>query len=490
VGEHITPLDATFLELEESDESAHMHIGAVMVFDPLPESGGPPSLERLQAHLLERLGMLPRYRQRLSVPRTGRRLSWPTWEEDGAFDIAAHVRHATLPGPGGDAELLDWASDYFSHRVDRARPLWDAVLIDGLDGDRWALATKTHHAMVDGVGSVDVGHLLLDAAPGGAPQAPPAEPAAGDARGSRAPAAAAGGRSLAHTLADGALLPLRAGSTLAHGARAGADLALHPRRLLELLERAEALAEVIVRDELIAAPPSSLNVPIGGTRRLAVVRVPLAELKAAKDELGATVNDVVLAATSGGLHRLLVERGDELSPHGLRAMVPMNIRQASERLALGNRITSLFVNLPVDEADPRRRLERVQAEVGTLKAGSQALGSKTLIDLAALAPPALHAFIARSLFATRLFNVTVTNVPGPQSTLYAFGAPLREIWPLVPIAAEHALGIAVISYDGGVVFCLNCDRGSMSDADVLAAGIETSLAELRVLPGKAGSAGG
>jgi len=170
--------------------------------------------------------------------------------------------------------------------------------------------------------------------------------------------------------------------------------------------------------------------------------------------------------------------------------VPMNIRQASERLALGNRITSLFVNLPVDEADPRRRLERVQAEVGTLKAGSQALGSKTLIDLAALAPPALHAFIARSLFATRLFNVTVTNVPGPQSTLYAFGAPLREIWPLVPIAAEHALGIAVISYDGGVVFCLNCDRGSMSDADVLAAGIETSLAELRVLPGKAGSAGG
>ena len=163
MSEHLTALDATFLELEQADESAHMHIGAVMVFDPLP-GGGVPSREALCQHLMIRLGQLPRYRQRLSEVHTGG-LSWPEWEDDPAFDIGRHITHAALPAPGGHEELQEWASNFFSQRLDRRRPLWEMALVEGLADGRWALATKTHHSLVDGVGSVDVGHLMLDATP-------------------------------------------------------------------------------------------------------------------------------------------------------------------------------------------------------------------------------------------------------------------------------------------------------------------------------------
>jgi diacylglycerol O-acyltransferase / wax synthase len=454
MSEQLSPLDATFLELEQTDESAHMHIGAILVF----ETGerGVPSLDELCEHFQRRLGALPRYRQRLSEPHTGG-LTWPSWEEDPAFDLSAHVHRAALPAPGGDRELMEWASDYWSHRLDRRRPLWDGVVLEGLAGGRWALCTKTHHCMVDGVGSIDVGHVLLD------PTADPStEPPLPDA-----PVPAETHRGILDRAAD--------------AARAGAGLALHPRKLAEMAMRSRALAELIVRDEVIPAPSTSLNVPIGVTRRFDVVRVPLEDLKLIKDGLGGTVNDVVLAAATGGLRRLLVARGETPPEHGLRAMVPVNIRAAGDHLALGNRITSLFVRLPVADDAPIVRYGHSVGEAESLKSGTQAVGGKTLLDVTSHAPPVIHSMLAQALFASRLFNVTITNVPGPQVPLYTLGSRLVEIHGLVPLAAEHCVGIAVLSYDGNVSFGLIADRDTVPDLDVLREGIEDTLDELLFL---------
>jgi diacylglycerol O-acyltransferase len=255
-------------------------------------------------------------------------------------------------------------------------------------------------------------------------------------------------------------------------------LALHPRKLGGMLSRSRGVAELLVRDELRGAPKSSLNVEIGATRRLAQVAVPLDDLKRIKRELGGTVNDVVLAASAGGLRRLLADREEEPDPRGLRAMVPVSLRQATETMQLGNRVSSLFVELPVAEPDALERYRKTIDAAEALKRGTQAAGADALVDLAGLAPPVLHAAVARLAYTPRLFNVTITNVPGPQTTLYGLGAPLQQIFPLVPIFAYHALGIAVASYDGEVVFGLAADRAGVPDLGVLASGIERSLNEL------------
>ena len=453
--EHLSPLDAMFLELEQADESAHMHIGAVMVFDPVP-GGTNPTLTELTTRLEQRLKMLPRYHQRLSSARTGG-LSWPTWEPDPRFRIGDHLRRAVLPAPGGEAELMEWVADFYSHRLDRSRPLWETVLLEGLEHGRWALATKTHHCLVDGVGSVDVGYVLLD---GEAAPETAAHP-------HRAPAP----RSQDAWSTPGLVL---------RGARAGLSAAIHPRTVVS---RTRATVEMLIRDELIAAPTTSLNQPIGGTRRYATVPVDLEQLGIIRRELGGTINDVVLALCTGGLRRLLLSRGETLPPEGLRGQIPVNIRDAGEHLALGNRLASLFVHLPVTESDPAARYRQVLSEAENRKHGTQAMGSKTLIDLTSYAPPALHAVLAQSLFDVRLFNLTITNVPASPTTLYAFGAPMREVLPLVPLFARHAVGIAAVSYAGDMVFGLNADRSSVPDLAVLAEGIRESLAELQALTG-------
>ncbi len=207
--------------------------------------------------------------------------------------------------------------------------------------------------------------------------------------------------------------------------------------------------------------------------------VPLADLKEIKNSLGGTINDVALAVTASGLRALLQSRGEALPAGGLRAMVPLNVRVASEHLALGNRVSSLFVELPVAEADPVRRYSETVARSKSLKSdGQQAAGTTAVIEIAGLAPPVIHATLAQALYATRLFNVTITNVPGPQQTLYAFGAPLREIHPLVPLAAEHAVGVAVLSYDGNVFFGVVADRDTVPDLDVLLSALGASVEEL------------
>jgi diacylglycerol O-acyltransferase / wax synthase len=483
MSEHLTPLDATFLELEEADESVHMHIGGIMVFDPQPD-GGSPSREDLCQHLASRLGQLPRYGQRLSEPHTGG-LSWPEWEDDHAFDLRKHVTRAALPAPGGYEELQEWASGFFSQRLDRRRPLWEMALVEGLANGRWALAHKTHHCMVDGVGSVDVGHLLLDATPGAAPAAPPSPSSARGESSGHAPSSVDGRRptSADQLAASGPLASLAhawAGllgvDTIRHAAQMGVHGALHPR---DALRSARSAVAMIVRDELHAAPRTSLNGPIGSRRRFEVVRVPLDDLREIKGSLGGTINDVVLTVTASGLRALLESRGEALPTGGLRAMVPMNVRVASEYLALGNRISSLFVELPVAEADPMRRYHETVTRSESVKSdGQQAEGTTAVIELAGLAPPVIHATIAQALYATRLFNVTITNVPGPQQTLYAFGAPLREVHPLVPLAAEHTVGVAALSYDGNVFFGVVADGDAVPDLEVLLSALGASVEEL------------
>jgi diacylglycerol O-acyltransferase len=466
----LSPLDAMFLELEQSDEGAVMSIGAAMVFAPLA-GGGAPAFDEVLANLDARLTQLPRFSQRLSRTRVGG-LHWPAWEHIEHFDIADHVHRVRLPSPGADAELCEWMSDFYSHRLDRTRPLWEMALVEGLADDRWAVVSKIHHCLVDGVGGIDVGQLLLDATP---------EPPASD-NGTRHPRhqypvddgrGARGGRPHLPWWTPPGLLWL--------GARTAADVARHPEQVREMLDRARAAAGVIVHDELVAAPKSSLNVPIGATRRFTAARYTMRDFKRIKESLGGTVNDVALALCAGGLRRLLIARGEELPPAGLRGQIPVNIRPAADELALGNRLTSLFIPLPVAEADPLARYNRTVAAAETLKHSSQAGGARALIELTGLAPPALHIHLAQSLFDVRLFNLTITNVPGPRSTLYSFGAPMLELLPLVPLFARHAVGIAIFSYDGGIVFGLNADRDTVPDLDVLATGIEDSFAELTAL---------
>jgi diacylglycerol O-acyltransferase / wax synthase len=476
VSERLTALDATFLELEEADDSAHMHIGGIMVFEALPD-GGAPSCRELCTHLEARLESLPRYAQRLSHPHTGG-MHWPEWEPDPHFELASHVSRAALPPSGGDAELSEWASRFFSQRLDRRRPLWEMVIVEGLAGGRWALAHKTHHCMLDGVGAVEVGHVLLDAGATAAPEVRDPRPGDEVAR-PEASSVDPPAPSLSHGLLEGLsrrwanLFPLQA---VRDATRLGAAGALHPRTAMR---RARAAVALVVRDELNAAPQTSINVPIGTRRRFEVVRVPLADLKEIKSVLGGTINDVVLASSASALRALLLSRGETLPARGLRAMVPMNLRIARDQLALGNRISSLFIDLPLCGASPMQRYRETLAASAAAKSdGSQAAGTDAVIELAGLAPPVIHASLARALYGTRLFNLTVTNVPGPQQTLYVLGAPLLEIHPLVPLAAEHALGIAVLSYDGNVYFGAVADPDAVPDLDVVTSALKESVEDL------------
>jgi diacylglycerol O-acyltransferase / wax synthase len=458
MGEQLSMLDTMFLELEQADASAHMHIGAALIFDPLPD-GGTPDIGPFRDHIRARVGILPRFAQQLSGPHAGP-LTWLTWEPAEAFDVDAHVHHATLPAPGGEAELHEWLGDFWSHRLDRHRPLWEMTLVDGLQGGRWALVSKTHHCLVDGVGSVDIGHLLLDDSPQASPLPPQPLPAP-----------------ILHDGEHGTGRFWLSPGLVVRGARAGLGAARHPRASLD---HVRAAVELIVREEVIATARSSLNGPMSGTRHFATVQLDLADVKEIKTRLGGTVNDVVLALCAGGLRHLLLSRGDELPEGNLRAQVPVNIRTEDQEHSLGNELTSLFVDLPVAVADPTARYRAVAERAARLKSGSQRTGGKTIIDLADMGPPLAGALLARSMFgSTRMFNLTITNVPGPQQRLYAFGAPLVEILPLVPLFAGHTIGIAVVSYAGEIVFGLNADRVAAPDVNVLAEGIERSFAELR-----------
>jgi WS/DGAT/MGAT family acyltransferase len=457
VAERLSPLDTMFLDLEEVDDGATMHFGAILVLDH-PRGRAAPGIDAVRRHVEERLHDMPHYRMQLS-PAHSSHLSWTEWQLAPRFDIAAHVGHATLPAPGGRDELDEWFGDFLSHRLDRQRPLWEMSLLDGLEGGRWALATKTHHCLVDGMGSVDVGQVLLDAEPAPQRHRP------------------SGHWDIAPRRADHATLRRLYPEYLVRGAKAGAGALLHPR---DTLARGVGVGDLVLHEELRAAPACSLNGPLSATRSYRSVRLSLEDVKAVKQALGGTVNDVVLAICAGALRRLLLGRDETPPEAGLRAQIPVNIRTEEHARGVGNVLTSLFVELPVAEPDPLTRYRRVMERAESLKTSPQPLGGKALVDIAGLAPPLLGQLLGRAMFGgDRVFNITITNVRASSAPQYALGSRLREVLPYVPLFSGHHVGIAVVSYADGLVFGLGADRTNTPDLDLLAEGVETSFAEIR-----------
>ena len=452
--DRLSALDVSFLTNESG--SAHMHVGGVMIFE-----GPPPSYDDLAEHVRSRLHLVPRFRQKLAYPPLG--AGRPFWIDDPAFNLEYHLRHSALPAPGSEEQLRRTAARIFSQRLDRSKPLWELWLVQGLTRKRFALLTKTHHALVDGVAGVDIATVLFDLQP--VPE--PVEP-----HESWIPDPEPSGASLVARGID-------------ELARAPVGLARRVERAIEHPDRAlarvgEALEGVGELGWALAnpAPEVPLNVPIGSHRRFEWVRCDLAQFKQIKDAVGGTVNDVVLAVVSGALRAWLLGRGVRTEGLELRAQVPVSIRGEGEGSALGNRIVAVRAPLPVYVDEPIARLARVTESMRDVKQSKQAVGAEVISRFNDFAPPTLLAQAARLNFSTRLFNVVVTNVPGPQVPLYVLGRELEDIFPVGFLPPNQALFIAVISYNGGVNFGLLGDYDSMDDVGVVATGIERALAEL------------
>src|SRR5918997_702556 len=380
-GDRLTGLDASFLHLE--DASSHMHVAGVMLFE-----GPPPPYEDLLEAFERRLPLVPRYRERLAfVPLAQGR---PKWVDDPHFNLRYHVRSTALASPGSERQLKDLAGRVFSQQLDRDKPLWEVWLVDGLDDDRFAVLSKTHHALVDGISGVDIMSVLFDTSP---------EPSAPTDPGDR----------------------------------------WLPR---PLPSRAQLLAEALIERATIPAE-------IGRSTR---VRTDLKDVKAIKDELGGTVNDVVLSVVAGGLGRHLRSRGVNTDGLELKAMVPVSVRSDVQRGALGNRVAGMMAPLPVWCQEPVARLDIVSEQLKGLKAGGQAVGAQVITNLSGFAPPTIMAQAARLMERQRFFNLVVTNVPGPQFPLYLLGRRMLDPFPMVPLAKNQALGIALLSYDGAINF--------------------------------------
>jgi len=454
-GDRLTAIDAGFLAQETG--SAHMHVGALLIF-----GGPPPTYEALADHVRTRLHLVPRYRQRLAFPplESGR----PVWVDDEAFSLEFHLRHVALPGTGAEDDLRALVGRIHSQRLDRARPLWEVWLVENLEGGRFALYFKTHHALVDGVGGVDLATVLFDLDP--LPRPVPHSDRAWAPR----PAPTRVG-----LVARGLRGLVRAPLALAGRAAAAAT---HPGDAVDAARTVlEGLGEVAVV-ALNPAPATPLNVPIGPHRRLALVRCELAELKQVKNAFGGTVNDVVLTVVAGALGRWLRSRGITTDGLQLRALVPVSIRTSAEHGLMGNRIAAMQGLLPIGIEDPVARLRTVRAAMDGLKESKQAIGAEVLAAAQNLAPPTVLAQASRINFSTRLFNLLVTNIPGPQFPLYILGRRLIDTFPVAFLPRRHALAIAAMSYDGGIDFGLLADADALPDVDVLAHDIEAALAEL------------
>ncbi len=454
-GDRLTAVDASFLAQE--GESAHMHVGAVLVFE-----GPPPGYEDFCAQIRSRLHLVPRYRQKLAFPplETGR----PLWIDDPGFNLQYHVRHTALPAPGSEEQLRALAARVHSQRLDRSKPLWETWLVQGLERNRFALISKTHHALVDGVAGVDLATVLFDLEP--VPCTPPheGEPWSPSPEPNAAQLAARGVMALVTT-------------PFALTARA-LSAATRPQRTLEVAREAiEGVGEVAWAG-LNPAPETPLNVPIGPHRRFVFVRNELADFRRVKDALGGTVNDVVLTVVAGALRHWLRSRGVRTEGMELRALVPVSIRGQHERRQLGNRIAAMRAPLPVYVEDPVARLAVVRAAMDGLKDSKQAVGAEVLAGVQSFAPPTVLAQASRINFSTRLFNLIVTNVPGPQFPLYVLGRELLDLFPIAFLPRDHALAVAIMSYNGGIDFGLLGDYDAMADLEELGEHLATALAEL------------
>ena len=456
--ERLSALDATFLEIE--DDSAPMHVGAVAIFNvgPLTRSEGGVDIDRIRA--LVEAKLVPRYRQRLArIPLTNH----PVWVDDPHFNLNYHLRHLSLPAPGDERSLKRLAGHVMSLPLDRNKPLWELWVVEGIAGNRFAIMTKTHHCMIDGVGGAE----LMTSSMSTSPEVTVPRPKRWRPRPAPAFFDLVLGE-MRRTVGVGLTALRRA----RHAVVAPGRTARSTRDAL--VGVGEALASGFHR-----ASPTSLNVAIGPHRRFDWLRLDLRDVKEVKNKLGGTVNDVVLATTSGALRRFLRRRGEDVARLDFRAMIPVNIRAKSEAGAFGNRVATVAARLPLDERDPRKRLERVIETTRELKSSKQAQGVQILEETSELGLRTIFVQFARLASLIRPFNVVVTNIPGPQFQVYLLGAPLLEVYPLVPLYRNQALGIALFSYNGSLFWGLNADWDAVPDLHDLVENLAAEFGALR-----------
>lgn len=460
--DRLTAIDASFLHQESPD--SHMHVGGLTIIE-----GPPPPVEDLLEQIRQRLHLVPRYRQKLA--HTAIDSGRPVWVDDPSFNPEYHVRHTALPAPGQWQQLRELTARIFSQALDRSRPLWEMWLIEGLQDGRFALISKNHHALIDGISGIDLATVLFDLSPdpppikhSGRPWQPHPEPGS------------------AELVAVGARGAVCAAAEVVGGA---VDALAHPDRAISRgREAAEGIGELIWA-VLNPAPSTPFNVPIGPHRRFVGVTNRLDDFKLVKNAFGGTVNDVVLSVVTGALRSFLISRGIRTEGLELRALVPVSVRAADERGHLGNRIAAMRGPLPAYIADPVQRLRFVSQAMAGLKESKQALGAEMIANVQNFAPPTILAQASRLNFSTRLFNLIVTNVPGPQFPLYVLGREMLHAYPIAFLPENHALAVAIMSYNGEMNFGLLGDFDALPDIDSIGEHIALELSALVAMAAEA-----
>ncbi len=471
MADRLSSLDTSFLHLE--DAATPMHVGSVMVFDA-PIGGF--DYESLVTLISQRIAHVPRYRQRIkTVPGS---LANPVWVDDTNFDMSYHVRRSALPRPGSDEQLEELVARIQPRPLDRSRPMWEVYLVEGLAEDRFAIITKTHHSLVDGISAVDIGNVLVD----GNPTA-----SEGVLTTWRARPEPSGLELVVSALSEAARTPSQVVDTVQQSV---SDVT---RAVGKVASVAGDVISTLARVSARPAPESPLNATVGRARRYVMIGTDLEDYRKVRSRLGTgsfaeevTVNDVILATIAGAFRSWLLTRGESVYPGTtIRAMVPVSVH-AGDDAPTGAQVTACFVDLPVGEPGPSMRLHQIAFSMRQqMEGGSRrAVSADTLSGLGGFAPPTMHALGARlgGMVSRRLYNVVITNVPGPQTPLYAAGARMVSTYPVTPLGREQALSIGLTSYDGGVYYGLYADRDAMPDADVLGRGVVDALNELLEAP--------
>ncbi|WP_199432457.1 WS/DGAT/MGAT family O-acyltransferase [Qaidamihabitans albus] len=461
--DRLSALDASFLYVEQP--ATPMHVGGVAIFERPRDDFDYGRLVELVRH---RLGYLPRYRQRV-LPVPGH-LARPVWVDDVDFDLNYHVRRSALPAPGSDAQLFDLVARLMSRPLDHERPLWEAYYVEGLANGRVALITKTHQAMIDGVGTVELGQLIMDPSPH------EREPCEDTWSPRRQPSRA---QLVLDAFGEAVQRP---GEVVENVRSAARDAAATAEKLVDAVGGVTSTLRAVARP----APPGPLNARVSGGRVFAGVRTSLEAYRKVRARHGGTVNDAVLAVLTGALRDWLASRGETLTPTAtVRALVPLAVldpdaAEFSPAGLVNNWIEPYLVDLPVGEPDPVLRLQHIGHAMAEHVDSERSVTARAMLRVGGFAPATMHSLAARAAasFSSRIFNVLVTNSPGPQQPLYAGPARLAEIYPIMPLARDQALAVGITSYHGDVYFGLNGDRKAFHDVDALGGMIEEALEQL------------
>ncbi len=465
--EPLSHLDASFLALET--KNSHMHVTGVALFDsiPLQMADGGIDISRIRAQIASKLQYIPRYRQRLDWVPYDRR---PVWVDDGHFNFDYHVRHTSLPRPGNDRQLRDLAGRIVSTKLDRTKPLWELWVVEGLSDDRFAIIAKIHHCMIDGMTGVDLTTILLNVVPDSEIE---------DAR-DWEPRPAPTPTQLA--VAEAARMTRR----LVDGLTNVGEMVKEGRFVTVLaMDKSAAAMSSLRSGWLTASAKTPLNPDIGPNRRFTWTEMDLDDVKNVKNALGGSVNDVVLSITAGAVRRFLIENRDYDPSHAeFRAMNPVSTRSGTQQAQMGNQVAMWLVDLPISEPDPAARFEAIKETTANLKETNPALGAATIVDLSAGTPLTLLSLASRYVGPRiRPFNMTVTNIPGPQFPMYLLGSQMLANYPMVPLWAQHGIGVALFSYNGRLLWGIQADFDTLPDSDDFVAALHASFQELQTLAG-------